>query len=85
MLTRKMVENAPDGITYLTLGILKEHMLELATSLEAILSGTSDELTDEEFRSWATNTIKDQGRMIEELYEGMNYLGDAMKKNGIQI
>lgn len=83
MLTRKDIEEAPPGITYVTLGHLKQHMGELADTLESIFSGDGAQVSDKEFRSMMIEWKKSIESDFDELFKGMNYLGDILKERGM--
>lgn len=86
MLTRKEVDEAPNGITYCTLGYSKRHITELVGMLEGMYSGDADEMSDEELKGAIRNAlakIQEFEANLDELFNGMNYLGDILKANGM--
>ena len=74
------VGERPDGITYLTTGGVREDILEIATIIEGMRSGRGEELTDEDFRSTVLSGLEEMRAQIDELYNGMNFLGDVLRK-----
>ena len=83
MITTAAMEGRPAGITYLTTGGLKEDMVEITRTLEDMMTGAEPGISDVEFRSLMMTRMNEVERQLAELYDGMNYIGEALMKNGI--
>jgi len=85
LMTKKMVEDAPDGIAYAVGGHAKEHIIELTGLMEGILSGSGESLTDEQLASSVLRRLKDIEVDQQEIANGMNTLYEIMKDAGLVL
>lgn len=85
LITKKMVEDAPNGIAYAVGGHAKEHIMELTGLMEGILSGSGESLTDEELASSVLRRLKDIEADQQEIANGMNTLHDIMRAAGLVL
>lgn len=74
------VEGRPHGITYLTTGGVREDILEIAEFIDGVRSGSGAAMSDEEFRASVLSRLEGIEEKVEELYGGMNFLGDILRK-----
>lgn len=85
MINRSIVESSPAGISYLMGGHAKDHIAELADQISKLTSGDAPQLSDEEFRKYANNTMESIQSDINDLVVGMNKIYDVLKAKGLWI
>ena len=76
------IEGRPHGITYVTLGGLREDLLSIAEFIDGMRGGIV-EMGDEEFRAHVFTRLEEIGGQVDELYDGMNFLWDVLSTNGL--
>lgn len=85
MITVQDVENSPFGISYVTRGDCKNHILELVREIQNFRSSDGTRMTDDQFQTYILNKLTELDTQIDELFDGMNRILDTLRANNIQI
>jgi len=82
MLSVDEIKKSPGGINYVLRGVVKDHIIRLAEIVNTIFARPAI-LSDDEFKNSVIIELSTVKKSIDELYKGMEFLADVLRKNGM--
>jgi len=82
MLSVDEIKKSPGGINYVLRDVSRKHITQLAEIINTIFARPAI-LNDDEFKNSVIIEVSTLKKCVDELYSGMEFLSDVLRKNGM--
>ena len=82
MLSVDEINKSPGGINYVLRDVARKHISQLTEIINTIFARPAI-LTDDEFKNSVIIELSTLKKCVDELYSGMEFLSDVLRKNGM--